>query len=80
MKKIESLITEFPDDELIVADGFDDAILGYDADNGKIVYSISLCIEILIESEGMEEEDAIEHFYFNVKGSHIGEKTPLFIH
>ncbi len=80
MSKIESLKAEFPDDELIIADGFDDAILGYDVDNGRIVYSISLCIEILIDNEGMNEEDALDHFYYNVKGSYIGERTPLYIH
>jgi len=80
MNKIESLKSEFPDDELIIADGFDDAILGYDVDNGRIVYSISLCIEILIDNEGMNEEDALDHFYYNVKGSYIGERTPLYIH
>ena len=80
MNKIESLKSEFPDDELIIADGFDDAILGYDVDNGRIVYSISLCIEILIDNEGMNEEEALDHFYYNVKGSYIGERTPLYIH
>lgn len=80
MNKIESLKSEFPDVELIIADGFDDAILGYDVDNGRIVYSISLCIEILIDNEGMNEEDALDHFYYNVKGSYIGERTPLYIH
>ena len=80
MNKIESLKSEFPDVELIIADGFDDAILGYDVDNGRIVYSISLCIEILIDNEGMNEEEALDHFYYNVKGSYIGERTPLYIH
>lgn len=26
----------------------------------------------------MEEEDALEHFYYNVEGSYVGEKTPIW--
>jgi hypothetical protein len=27
----------------------------------------------------MSEEDAVEHFYFNVVGSNLGEYTPCFL-
>ena len=26
----------------------------------------------------MDEEDALEHYYFNVVGSYVGEKTPIW--
>jgi hypothetical protein len=28
--------------------------------------------------EGMTEEDALEHYYYNIAGSWVGEKTPIF--
>jgi len=27
----------------------------------------------------MEYEDALEHFYYNIKGAYMGEKTPIFV-
>ena len=35
-------------------------------------------IDILV-SEGMTEEDAYDHFYYNVDGSYMGEFTPIYI-
>lgn len=29
-------------------------------------------------SEGMEEDEAWEHFEFNVAGAYVGPKTPMF--
>ena len=29
--------------------------------------------------EDMSEEEAIEYYYFNVVGSYVGEKTPMFV-
>jgi hypothetical protein len=43
------------------------------------VYSVKKIIAILV-SEGMSEEDAMEHFYFNIAGSYMGEKTPIYVH
>lgn len=31
------------------------------------------------QDEGMSEEEALEHFYFNVIGGWVGEHTPAFI-
>ena len=28
--------------------------------------------------ENLNEEDALEHFHYNVKGSYVGEKTPIW--
>ena len=27
----------------------------------------------------MTEEDAMEHFYFNMMGAYVGEHTPVFL-
>ena len=61
--------------EFLVADGFDDAIIG--TVNDIVIYSKTKCIKIL--QKDMSEEEAIEYYYFNVVGSYIGEKTPMFV-
>jgi hypothetical protein len=73
---IDWIIENFPDEELLVADGFDSAIIGIDETSMRIIYSTSKCIEIL--EENMSREEAIEFFYYNVKGSYVGEKTPIW--
>ena len=65
------------DGEYLIADGFNDAIIGIY--NERVVYSSKKCIEILIQEHDMSDEDAFEYFYFNVSGSYVGEKTPIFI-
>jgi hypothetical protein len=77
MKILDALIEIYPDEELLIADGFDEAILGIEENTMRVIYSVSKCLEI-IEAEGMPEQEALEHFYFNVQGSYVGEKTPIF--
>jgi hypothetical protein len=64
------------EENTIFYDGFDDAIIGLDLSSYRIIYSVKKCIEILCRD--MNEEDAREHFEFNVIGSYVGEKTPIF--
>lgn len=70
------LVEAYPDDEMLFADGFDGAILGYDKRSGRVIYSIAECINILCVD--MDEEDAMDHFYYNVEGGWVGEKTPIW--
>jgi hypothetical protein len=76
----EELQERHPDDPLLFADGFDGAIIGTAAVNGKTVvaYSTSRCIDILMK-EKMTEEDALDHFYYNTASAYVGERTPVFI-
>ena len=50
-----------------------------DSNTGRIAYSVSKCITILMIDEQMTEIDATEWFYFNVAGSYVGEGTPVWI-
>ena len=76
MKKriIEQL--ESDEENAIFYDGFDDAIIGLDLSSYRVIYSVKKCIEILCMD--MNEEDAREHFEFNVIGGYVGGKTPIF--
>jgi hypothetical protein len=69
------------DDDVLFADGFEDALIGYGEHfhSGPVaIYDYHKCISILQERDGMTEEDAVEYFEFNVIGAYVGEKTPIF--
>jgi len=70
---------------MLKADGFDGAVIGTTtlwnaADNGVLVYSVEACINILIERDGMDYEEAVEFFEFNVTGAYMGKQTPIFVY
>ena len=64
------------------ADGFDDAIVGLGIQYTKqpiVVYDYHKCIEILMERDGMNEDEAMEFFGFNTQCAWVGEQTPMFV-
>jgi len=70
---------------VLKADGFDNAIIGHTSywngiPNTILVYDAEKCIEILMERDGMDYEEASEFFSFNVAGSWNGDGTPLFVY
>lgn len=80
MSTLEKIFEAFPDETFLIADGFDDAIVGVEEKEFRLVYSIEKCINILVNDDEMSYEDAIEHFNFNVSGAYVGDKTPIWIH
>ena len=72
------LIAEI-NEEMLFADGFDDALVGYIERAGMpsiACYDKHKCIEIL--AKDMTYEEAVEYFYFNTAGAYVGENTPCF--
>lgn len=67
------------DEEILLADGFDAALLGYVEIFNKTValYDRKKCIALLME-QGCDEDSAEEHFAFNIVGAYVGEYTPAF--
>ena len=74
---LDTIVENYPDEEILKADGLDQAIIGIDEGSLRLIYSKTKCIEIFV-NEGMDEEDALEHYYYNVVGSYVGEKTPIW--
>ena len=70
---MKSILEQNPDliGNSLVADGVDTR-------DGRIVYSVSKCIEVLING-GMGYEEDIEYFDHNVAGAYVGEMTPIFV-
>lgn len=73
---LQQIVDQFPDEGLLKVDGFDDAVIGIDTNNMRLIYSVEKCLNILQES--MTREDALEYFGFKVSGSYLGEKTPIW--
>lgn len=73
---IDEILERYQDESFLKADGFDEAIIGVDEKEMRLIYSVSKCIEILCRD--MSEEDALEHFSYNVSGSYMGDKTPIW--
>ena len=64
-------------DDIVFADGLDDAIIGFDPNAWKVVYSRNECIKIMVKDQ-MDEEEAIEYLEFNTFSAYIGDKTPIW--
>lgn len=73
---INEIIEQYEDETFLIADGFDEAIIGVDETTMRLIYSVKKCIDILMND--MSEEDAIEYFNFNVSGAYVGDKTPIW--
>jgi hypothetical protein len=69
------------DSTTLFADGFDDAILGItEVEEGwRVCYDIGLILETLVARDGMDVDEAVEYFDFNIAGAYMGPLTPLFI-
>jgi len=64
------------------ADGFDGAIIGFGGQYGSddcVVYSVELCIDILVERDGMDYDEARDFFDYNVASAYVGSGTPIFV-
>jgi len=74
---LEKIFDMYPDEEFLKADGFDEAIIGVDVNELRLVYSVSKCLEIL--ADDMTFEEALEYFEYNVSSSYMGKKTPIWV-
>ena len=77
--KVE-LWEQLKENECLLADGFNEAVVGISYGvNPRTVYSVHKIVEILME-EGLSWEESVEHFTYNIGGAYVGEETPIFIY
>ena len=74
---LEKILEQYQDEEILKADGFDDAVIGIDEKSMRLIYSVNKCLNILMD-QGMDMTEAVEYFDFNVSGAYVGEKTPIW--
>jgi hypothetical protein len=78
---VEYWATIDQDVDILKADGYDDCVLGYDYSwDGtiRLIYSVKQIIDKMIKEDGMTDEEAVEYFEFNMRGSYVGEQTPIW--
>jgi hypothetical protein len=80
---LDDALEELDDEALLMEprSQFDSCICGIGArfHSGPLVaYDVDKVLESL-KAEGMTEEEAMEHFDYNIAGSWVGEGTPIFI-
>jgi hypothetical protein len=73
------ILDVYQDEELLMVDGFDEAVIGIEALKLRLVYDINKMRTILVERDGMTFEDAMDFLDHNVLGSYVGEQTPIYI-
>lgn len=68
-------------DDLLFADGFDEAILGIGQrfNDVFVVYDRDVVLDTLVKRDGMSYEQAVEFFDFNIVGAYVGEQTPCYV-
>ena len=65
----------------IILDGLDEAIMGIAEEFGngyRIVYSKSNIFSILMNRDGMTEEEAIEFYEYNILGLYASPQNAIF--
>ena len=66
----------------LLMDGFDEALIGFSTRINEpmlAAYSWQKMMDILMERDNMDYEEAEEYISFNVAGAWVGEQTPLII-
>lgn len=77
--RVQFIKDNFPD--VLIADGFDKAIIGVVERYGMntvVLYNKDKCLKILQKRDGMTESEAIDFYYYNIVGAYVGEHTPCY--
>ena len=77
----QTLLRDNPDIEIMLADGFEEAFIGigYQFNKTVAVYDNERCLQVLMDRDGMTDDEAIEYFDYNVTGAYVGPLTPIFM-
>ena len=75
------LLEEY-DEPILLMDGFESALIGLTKRINEptiAVYSWKKMLEVLVERDGMDEDEAIEYIEYNCIGAWVGERTPFIV-
>ena len=75
---LTSILENFHEEEITIADGFDEAVIGIEISTMRLIYSVSKVIDILIEEDGMDEQDALDWYEYNMQSTWVGDTTPIW--
>lgn len=70
------------DEEIMVMDGFEEAFIGLSLRCGQPTlasYSWEKMVDVLMDRDGMEYDEAVEYISYNCLGAWMGELTPSIV-
>jgi hypothetical protein len=73
------ILEVYQDEELLMVDGFDEAVIGVEALKMRLVFDINKMRTILVERDKMTFEEAMDFLDHNVLGTYVGEQTPIYV-
>jgi hypothetical protein len=79
MITLERIIDFYDDYDFVIVKGFDAAVVGVEPGTMSLVYSIEMCIKILVKG-GMSQFEATQYFNDNILFSYDGSDAPIFIY
>ena len=68
------------ENEVLLTEGFDSALIGLDMITNRAIYDSKKMIEILVKKENMTLTEAVEYLEYNTWYAYVGDKTPIFLH
>lgn len=77
---MSDLMNQLEEAEALLADGFEDALIGIQAHKGCAVYDANKMIKILMDRDGMDYHEAVEYLDFNTFCAYVGEMTPIYVY
>lgn len=75
---LTSILENFHEEEITIADGFDEAVIGIDMNTMRLIYSVSKVIDIMMDRDGMDEQDALDWYEYNMQSTWVGDHTPIW--
>jgi hypothetical protein len=68
------------EESALFADGLEEAFIGigYQFNDPVAIYSRNKALQCLM-AQGMDEEQALEYFDYNIAGAYVGPSTPIFL-
>jgi len=74
-------ITKYnPELSFTTVTGHDDAVIGWRFVDSHpvLIYSVAAIVDKLVTRDGMEYQDALEFFDYNIKQAYVGPTSPIF--
>ena len=70
-------------DEIMLMDGFEEAFIGFSRRCGQPTlasYSFDKMVDVLIERDSMDPDEAMEYIEYNCVGAWMGPMTPVVVY
>ena len=77
---LDAILAEHPTVEFKTLIGFEDAVIGVEYLNNRLVYDVIMIIAILMEDYGLDEDQALNYFHTDIALEFKDEPAgPLYI-